>query len=233
MTLPVQQPVDRYTGNGVTTIFPYSFGVETALDIEVYIGPSKIANYSVDLNLSQVTITPAPENGAAVEIWRVVPIEQTTNYEARDPFPAETHEGALDRRTMIDQQLAEQFKHTLGYDPKGNVSPSYDAQGNRIVNLADPAAPQDPVTRAWMEANGYGTGTDGPPGEAGPTAFGLTPKNYAELQDIAAPLDEELATVTDPGIYGTFRFSSAETRGTNGGTIFRPNDGTPGAWVRQ
>jgi hypothetical protein len=46
-------------------------------------------------------------------ILRGTPIVQTVDYTEGDPFPAETHEGALDRLTIIATQLQEQLDRSL------------------------------------------------------------------------------------------------------------------------
>ena len=47
----------------------------------------------------------APASGTRLVIYRNTPITQETDYISGDPFPAETHEQALDRLTMIAQEI--------------------------------------------------------------------------------------------------------------------------------
>jgi len=54
-----------------------------------------------------VVMASAPAAGRQITITRVVPITQETVYPKNDPFPEAAHEQALDKLTMIAQQLAE------------------------------------------------------------------------------------------------------------------------------
>ena len=54
-----------------------------------------------------------PANGETVVIKRVLTLTQGTDYVANDPFPAESHETALDRLTFITQQQQEQLDRTF------------------------------------------------------------------------------------------------------------------------
>ena len=47
----------------------------------------------------------APASGTRLVIYRDTDIVQETDYISGDPFPAETHERALDRLTMIAQEI--------------------------------------------------------------------------------------------------------------------------------
>ena len=67
-------------------------------------------------------VSGAPSTGYNVIIRRVLPYTQPTTYTENDPFPAKTHENALDRLTFICQQLAEQDARTLVLDPTSIIS---------------------------------------------------------------------------------------------------------------
>jgi hypothetical protein len=110
-----------YTGNGTTT-FPYTFKIFA--DTDLIVTKVTIADETeVDLTLTtDYTVTDAGEEaGGNVElvsaltsayklvIRRVVPFLQATDYVENDNFPAESHEEALDRCAMRDQQLQEQI----------------------------------------------------------------------------------------------------------------------------
>jgi hypothetical protein len=55
----------------------------------------------------------APASGVTVVIRRNIAQTQTTDYTANDPFPAESHEDALDRLTFIAQQLQEELNRGI------------------------------------------------------------------------------------------------------------------------
>lgn len=116
MTISTTASRISYNGNGATTAFsfPYRFlangdltvikvaanGTETTLVLNT--------NYTVtgadDDAGGTVTLSVAPLSGERVVIYRSVSITQEVDYITGDPFPAETHERALDRLTMVAQQ---------------------------------------------------------------------------------------------------------------------------------
>jgi hypothetical protein len=58
-------------------------------------------------------MTTAPATGETLTVKRDVPITQGTDYVENDSFPAESHEQALDKITMIVQQQQEELDRTL------------------------------------------------------------------------------------------------------------------------
>ena len=54
-----------------------------------------------------------PQNGETVILRRGLDITQSTDYVANDPFPAESHEDALDRLTLISQELQEELGRSI------------------------------------------------------------------------------------------------------------------------
>jgi len=117
MTISTTESRISYNGNGVTTefSFPYRFlvngdlvvlsvssaGVETVKAI--------VTDYTVtgagDDAGGTVTMVVAPAVGTRLIVYRDTDIVQETDYISGDPFPAETHERALDRLTMIAQEI--------------------------------------------------------------------------------------------------------------------------------
>jgi hypothetical protein len=74
----------------------------------------------------------APAVGQRLVIRRVIPATQEVDYVAGDPFPAETHERALDRLTMLAQQGEEANARAL-------VFPSGDTASGELPNAASRA----------------------------------------------------------------------------------------------
>jgi len=64
-----------------------------------------VTNAGNDLG-GNVVFNTAPADGNTVFIRRSLPITQLTDYVENDPFPAESHEDALDKLTMLIQQGA-------------------------------------------------------------------------------------------------------------------------------
>jgi hypothetical protein len=110
-----------YTGNGATTIFPFTFrifeasdivvvtadddGIETTLELNVDYTVTGVGSY----NGGTVVIGTAPINGQALTIQRVLPLTQETDLRNQGQFFAETHEDVFDRMAMVHQQLQEQI----------------------------------------------------------------------------------------------------------------------------
>ena len=55
----------------------------------------------------------APAAGTTLVIRRNTALTQETDYVANDPFPAETHEDALDKLNMQTQELQEQLDRSF------------------------------------------------------------------------------------------------------------------------
>lgn len=116
MTVASQTSRVSYSGNGSTVLFavPFYFlenghlrvvlrssaGVETIQIITTNYTVTGAGNPSG----GSITMTLAPASGETLVIVRNVPVTQETDYQANDPFPAESHERALDKLTMIAQQ---------------------------------------------------------------------------------------------------------------------------------
>jgi len=118
MTISTTDSRISYNGNGVTTVFsfPYRFlangdlvvvevsstGVETVKTLTTHY---TLTGAGDDAGGS-VTMLVAPASGVRLVIYRSTAITQETDYISGDPFPAETHERALDRLTMIAQEIS-------------------------------------------------------------------------------------------------------------------------------
>lgn len=114
-----------YAGNGVTTIFafPYRFLVNGDLELTLFAadGTSETLVLTTDYTVTgadsdaggSVTMVVAPAVGETLVIRRIVDLTQETDYISGDAFPAESHERALDKLTMSDQQLQEQVDRSL------------------------------------------------------------------------------------------------------------------------
>lgn len=102
-----------YNGDGASTVFPYGNRIFAAGDLKVYVDgalktlTTHYAVSGVDADGGgNVTFTAPPAAGTRnVVIVRDVPQTQATSYPANDLFPARSHERALDRLTILAQQL--------------------------------------------------------------------------------------------------------------------------------
>lgn len=97
---------------------------------------------------SGVTVTwvGTPTAAADMRFVRIVKPTQATDYSESGAFPAETHERALDRLTMIAQ-------HRLARD--ASSADGWDAENDPIKNVEDPTNSQDAATKAFVQAQTF------------------------------------------------------------------------------
>ena len=120
MTVSNEDYRNDYIGNGSTTVFPVDFYFLTDAELLVVltavgdVETTQILNtdYTVqDAGVpsgGSITMVVPPATGEKLTIVRNMPLTQLTDYEENDNFPAESHETALDRLTMLTQQLQEE-----------------------------------------------------------------------------------------------------------------------------
>lgn len=135
MTVSSQNIDDIYTGDGATKAFSYTFKVFAATDIVVKIrtistGAEVTKTLNADYTVSgvgqasggEITLTgTAPQPTENVVIFRTTPVTQGTDYIENDAFLAESHEDALDRLTLINQEQAA----ALGRMVQGSVGSGF------------------------------------------------------------------------------------------------------------
>lgn len=155
MTVSTEVNHNEYTGNGVTTIFPYAFRIFKASELLVKTsdpnGTLRTLTLNTDFAVSGVNsysggtvILPLPlGNGWRISIERDLDVVQETDFRNQGKFFAETHENAFDYLTMLVQKSLSFF--SLALRKPSFISSYYDAQNNQISNLGDPANDQDAV----------------------------------------------------------------------------------------
>ena len=125
-------------GNGVTTVFPFTFKVFTATDILVtYLNASSVesvlvltTNYTVSLNADQntspggsVTLLVAPATATYITLTSQVTNTQTLALTNSGGFYPESINNALDRTVIEIQQLAEQASRSITIPKSSTASP--------------------------------------------------------------------------------------------------------------
>ena len=107
MTVPVQTPFVKYTGNGVTTVFTYPFKVLDIADIAVTVNGVVTAFTASGIgdNTGQVTISPAPVNASIVKISRNMVYQRTTDYQNNGALLENVLDDDLDNVVLMLQQL--------------------------------------------------------------------------------------------------------------------------------
>ncbi len=113
---------NTYTGDNTTTVFGYTFPISDDDQLEVALVTistgartvlTKTTHYSVDgvgeLTGGNVTMVTAPTTAQKLIVKGTEPLTQETTYTRNDPFPAETHEAALDHLLRAIKYLQEQI----------------------------------------------------------------------------------------------------------------------------
>jgi hypothetical protein len=121
MTVQTIENSVSYVGDGIQNTFSFNFKTFETDHIKVYLDgiileTTRTVNLYPDQEATPggtVVFDTAPLNGVIVSILRMVPITQLVDYQPYDPFPAETHERALDKLTMISQQLGEENQRAV------------------------------------------------------------------------------------------------------------------------
>jgi hypothetical protein len=133
-----------FPGNDVTTAFNYSFKIIEDADLVVELvddsdGSSVTQVLNTDYTVTgagtdsgTVTMTTAPASGETLVVYRDISKTQETDYILGDSFPSASHELALDKLTLICQDLQSDLDRKMGY------SSTY--TGGASLELPDPEA---------------------------------------------------------------------------------------------
>lgn len=137
----------RYTGNGSTTNYTFSFPTISTDHIKVRVNGALVTNWSF-LNASTVQFAAAPASGAIIEIRRETPKESAiVNFTDGSVLL----ERDLDLLATYDLYLAQETKDGLDSSITQTSTGVFDAQSRRITNLATPTSAQDAVTKAYAD----------------------------------------------------------------------------------
>ncbi|MEY5098186.1 MAG: hypothetical protein RJA36_905 [Pseudomonadota bacterium] len=209
-----------YAGAGITGPFTVGFRFLDAAHLKVIKTSTKgidtVLTLTTDYTVSGVgnttgslTLTSALAIGEKLTIIRDVPFTQSADYVNNDSFPAESHEEAIDKLTMMVQQLKERVDASLSLPASlSGVSTQLPApSSNKFIGWNEAATALqniDPVALATIVA--FGTArADTFDGNGVSTAFTLTANPGAQ-----ANLDVSMGGVTQyPGI--DYTWSSGTT----------------------
>lgn len=147
-----------YSGNGSTTNFSVNFYFLANDHLKVITrdgdGNETIKVLNTDYTVTgagvpaggTVIMSTAPAAGITLVITRNVPLSQDVDYQPNDPFPAESHERALDKLTMIAQQQADGNARSLYYPITDSTSitgelPNSSLRANKYLAFDATGAP--------------------------------------------------------------------------------------------
>ena len=178
MTISSTTNTVSYTGNGSTTEFAVNyvfFGTGTSAEIQVVevviaTGAETVKSNGSDFTVSggngatgTVTAAVAPASTVKWVINRTTTQTQETDYVENDPFPAESHEEALDRLTAVDQEQQRALGRTAqlpdGYTGSFDPTLPVDITGNTVLafNAGATAFEIGPTTSEISNAQTYAT----------------------------------------------------------------------------
>lgn len=222
-----------YAGNGITTAFsvPFYFLANTHLIVyrtQISTGITTTLALTTDYTVSgagtpsggTLTCVIAPTSDQRLSILRNVPLTQEVDYQTNDPFPAATHEAALDKLTMEVQQVNEALGRSVTISPASTgvstVLPSpaagtvvgWDATGTSLTNV-------DPTLWAGILASEY-TYSQTFNGTGAQTAFTLSSAPGAiSNTDVYVGGVHQTPTLAYTLSGSTVTFTSAPPSGTN------------------
>jgi hypothetical protein len=181
MTISTTDSNQQFVGNDILTIFSWTYKTLDESHIDIYLdGIVQVSGYSLLLNGDQdsspggdVTFDVAPADGVNVNVVRTVPQTQLVDYQPYDAFPAETHEGALDKLTMLVQGLQELLERSTVPPPDSTPGDAI-VSGNLTVNGT--SSLEDDVT----------FGADASGANAPTNAAHFTRKDYVDSEIVTA-----------------------------------------------
>ena len=128
MTVSSLTTKNSYSGNGSTSAFSYTFKIFDDDDVTVIIRTDSTGTETVKTKTTHYTVSGVgnagggtitftsgniPASGETVLLLRNTPLTQATDYTPNDPFPAATHEDALDKLTLISQATQEEIDRSI------------------------------------------------------------------------------------------------------------------------
>lgn len=211
MTVSSETNKDSYVGDNTSTVFPYTFRIldddqvtVTKKNIETGVVDTLtiVTDYTIDgvgnESGGNITLAATSDSDYTYIFTRNVPFTQGTDYNEFDTFPAESHESALDKLTMMVQQLKEQVDRALKVDVGSGLSGELET-------------PEDSAGLV-VKVNGAGTGFE----------YGNIPgSSYSfPLATTGFLVQTGTNTATTRAIQGTSgEISSANPDGVSGNTV--------------
>lgn len=241
MTTNTITPEIEYIEDGVTTThpIPYKFLADTDLVVQRIAADGSVTLLSLGVDYAAtgagddeggtLVKSSGGTSGARIRIRRFTARSQGFDYTPNDTFPAESHETALDRQSLINQEQDVQIDAlTLRaiQAPDGEEFSILPAAGTRKGKLLGfDAASGDVELQDFLVT----------------TLDGSTVSTRAALSAIAGPVAGQVAVLTAAGYGGYFVFDDSDlstevTADTELGIYIAPSTdltGASGAWVRR
>ena len=238
-----------FIADGVQKEFPYEFSLLDPTHIAVWVDGSRILKGFI-VTQNSVVFTEAPADGSRVTLIRDVPFTQETDIQNNTAFFPEVIEKALDKLTMISQQLEEKSERSLtllpgegGADLQSIIERVNAAETSAAA--AETAAEQTKrdsafVSEALEKSAGYHLGAFFPyPGATPPAGAyllngqtitncrGLYPRFWEWVQNAGVRLIDDAtydSEIASAGVCGGFVVD------TSAGSVRLPNDVNGTLW---
>jgi len=201
-----------YAGNGVTTVFsvPFYWLVDADLKVTKLTAATGLTSTLVlnsDYSLSgagnpnggSLTMAVAPLAGDQIYIERNVDAIQLTAYPSNSPFPASSHEKALDRLTMIAQQIGTTLGRSLVRSP---LTSTYDLSNNVLVNGGTAVNANDVPNFVQVQGMIVGGAAPALGGDNGASLVGFKQRGTGAVSRTVQQKAQETITPEDYGAVG-------------------------------
>ena len=173
MTVSTTTIKNAYSGNGSATAFNYTFKVFSTSELKVYIRTTATGaetlktidtHYTVsgvgDTGGGTVTFTSGnvPASTEVVVLLRDTALTQATDYVENDPFPASSHENALDKLTHQMQEITDSLNRSFKVSKTvtdlttAEVTDDATARSSKILGFSSNGAAFELFTNASTDA---------------------------------------------------------------------------------
>lgn len=230
MTIATEVKRVVQVGTGSTPNFTFNAPVDSVDALEVFTlvlatgvqtkqtrGGSGTYDYTVSINsatkFATITLNNNLPTTHRIVILRNVAITQQVDYVEGDPFPAETHEGALDKLTTIATMLSEQVDRSL------KVVESSATTGLTMTEL---------VANKALVVNSAGTGVEMGPTTTEISAAATAASNAAASESAAAASATSAATSASTAQTAQQAINLPTLSSTYVGYYIRVNSGATG-----
>ncbi|WP_213763515.1 tail fiber domain-containing protein [Caballeronia sp. dw_19] len=131
MTVPIQDPIVSYTGNGIATAFTIPFRILLAEDLIVNLSGVLTSAYTLSGlgdDESTLTFTTAPASGVPILAYRQVALERQTDYQFNGDLRAVTVNADFDRIWMALQDQGSDIGRAI-VAPTADINPQMTLPG--------------------------------------------------------------------------------------------------------
>ena len=135
-----------YTANGSTDTFAITFSFIDSTHVKVFLDGVSTTAFSV--SGSNVVMNSNPSNGVVVLIKRETPTDnRLVDFQDGSVLTESDLDKSADQNFFIAQEINDESQSAMKLDN----SDRFDALNKRIINVADPTAGQDAVTKNYLE----------------------------------------------------------------------------------